>query len=104
MSGAGGETPTTEEVRRGYAETIDALGGRHLGFDWFDRWFAAERAKAKAEALREASDGLRAGPRGSKWCNPVCHEADQIELQMRATRIEREAVQAVTEPTRNPHE
>ena len=52
-------TPTTNEVRQGYAETIDALGGMHLGYAQFDRWLAQERAKAKAEELRDAAESIR---------------------------------------------
>jgi hypothetical protein len=44
-------TPTTDEVRRGYAETIDALGGMHLGHLMFDRWLARHDAEVAAKAL-----------------------------------------------------
>ena len=52
-------TPTTDEVREFHWEAvIAAIPSMPDPNAQFDRWYAGERAKAKAEALREAADHL----------------------------------------------
>lgn len=55
-------TPTTEEVRRGYVDTLDALGGAVLGAGQFDRWLAARDREVAAKALRDAADRFMPHP------------------------------------------
>ena len=57
-------TPTTKQVRDGYrydpeAEYHDPITPHHVtNGRAFDRWYAAEIAAAKAEALREFADAV----------------------------------------------
>ena len=82
-------TPTTEQVRDGYrydpeVEYHDPITPHHvINGRAFDRWYAAEIAAAKAEALREAAEawqvetrGVRPGP-----SNFMTRRAEQIEAE-----------------------
>ena len=59
-------TPTTEWVRVcvGYAKamakdrTLPVEAARQEGYDWFDRWLAADRKAQRAEAVRDAARWL----------------------------------------------
>ena len=51
-------TPTTEEVREGYAEHVDAYGGVNLGIGFFDRWLAEHDRQVAERTLREVRNEL----------------------------------------------
>ena len=54
-------TPTTQEVLSTYlmgCERVNPAFGPERETEWFKRWFAAEIAAAKAEALREFADAV----------------------------------------------
>lgn len=100
-------TPSLDEARDRYADARAGVG-EWTRFDdsvlravedayaEFDRWLADHDAKVRAEALREAAEGMRPGVRGST-CNEACHRADQIALEMRADRIEQAAGRTTNE-------
>lgn len=84
-------TPTTDEVRRGYADTIDALGGAMLGVGQFTRWLAQERAQAKAEALRGLATHPKLNRRESSKVGALTQDRIRDLMLSEADYIERGA-------------
>lgn len=71
-------TPTTEQVRLLYANSMDP--------DGFDRWYADVIRKAKAEALEEAADAMDADP---EFRDPLRLKSDW--LRNRAQQLKEES-------------
>lgn len=74
-------TPATENVEHSYvayrSSKVDLITGHHE----FTRWLGTVRAEAKAEALEEAAQDVRAS---EFWITPMHNAAKEIRFWLRA--------------------